>query len=55
LKAGLADELYLHIAPILLGEGVRLFEHLGDEAIRLRKISSLDAEDAIHLRFEILR
>lgn len=45
LKAGLVDELYLHIAPILLGDGVRLFEHLGDDAIRVRKISSLDAED----------
>ena len=55
LRAGLVDELYLHIAPILLGDGVRLFKHLGDEVIRLRKISSLDAEDAIHLRFKILR
>lgn len=55
LRAGLADELYLHIAPILLGDGVRLFEHLGDEAIGLRKISSLDAGDTSHLRFEVLR
>jgi dihydrofolate reductase len=55
LKAGLVDELFLHIAPILLGDGVRLFEHLGDKAIRLRKISSLDAEDMSHVRFEVLR
>jgi dihydrofolate reductase len=55
LRAGLVDELYLRVAPILLGDGVRLFEHLGDEAIRLRKISSLDAEEASHLRFEVLR
>jgi dihydrofolate reductase len=55
LRAGLVDELYLHIAPILLGEGVRLFENVSDEAIRLRKIGSLDTEDAIHLRFEVLR
>jgi dihydrofolate reductase len=55
LRAGLVDELYLHIAPILLGDGVRLFEHLGDQAIALRKISSLDAEDMSHERFEVLR
>jgi dihydrofolate reductase len=55
LRAALVDELYLHVAPILLGAGVRLFEHLGDKAIRLRKISSLDAEDVSHLRFEVLR
>jgi dihydrofolate reductase len=55
LRAGLVDELFLHIAPILLGDGVRLFEHLGDQAIGLRKIRSLDAEDMSHLRFEVLR
>lgn len=54
LRAGLVDELYLHAAPIVLGAGVRLFENLGDEAIRLRKISAIDAEDATHLRFEVL-
>ena len=55
LRAGLVDELFLHIAPILLGDGVRLFEHLGDQAISLRKINSLDAEDMSRLRFEVLR
>jgi dihydrofolate reductase len=54
LRADLVDELFLHIAPILLGDGVRLFEHLGDEAIRLRKISSLEANDMSHVRFEVL-
>jgi dihydrofolate reductase len=55
LRAGLVDELYLHISPILLGDGVRLFEHLGDQAIRPRKIASLEAGDVSHQRFEILR
>jgi len=54
LRAGLVDELYLHVAPIVLGAGLRLFENLGDEAIRLRKISVVDAEDVTHLRFEVL-
>jgi hypothetical protein len=47
--------LYLRISPILLGDGVRLFEHLGDQAIRLRKIASLEAGDVSHQRFEILQ
>jgi dihydrofolate reductase len=55
LRAGLVDELFLHIAPILLGDGVHLFEHLGDTAIRLRKTRLLDAEDMTHVRFEVLR
>ena len=53
--SGRGDELYLRISPILLGDGVRLFEHLGDQAIRLRKIASLEAGDVSHQRFEILQ
>jgi dihydrofolate reductase len=55
LRAGLVDEPFLHVAPLVLGQGVRLFEHLGDEAIRLHKMSSLDSGHATHLRFEALR
>jgi len=29
LRAGLLDELNLHIVPVLLGSGVRLLDHLG--------------------------
>jgi dihydrofolate reductase len=54
-QARLVDELYLHIAPIILGAGVRLFDRLGDREIRLRKLSSLDADNASHVRFEVLR
>ncbi len=54
LHAGLVDELYLHVAPILLGGGVRLFENLGDTAILLRKIHTIDAEGVTHLRFKVL-
>jgi dihydrofolate reductase len=31
LRAGLLDELHLHVAPVLLGDGVRLFADLGPE------------------------
>jgi dihydrofolate reductase len=55
LSAGLVDELSLHIAPILLGGGVRLFDHLGYEAIQLRRLASLEAEDVSHVRYEVLR
>lgn len=53
LKAGLVDEIHLHIAPILLGDGVRLFEHLGDEAIRLKFVDGIQTEDAVHLRYSV--
>jgi dihydrofolate reductase len=54
IKAGLVDEIYVHIAPMLLGEGVRLFEHLGDDSIRLKLIDSITTPEATHLRYQIL-
>ena len=55
LKAGLLDELQVHLVPILLGEGVRLFEDLGRERIELKRIRTIETAAATHLRFEVLR
>jgi dihydrofolate reductase len=55
LKAGLLDELQIHIAPILLGGGVRLFEDLDPAGIELRKTSSIETPGATHLRFSVLK
>ncbi|SRR5258708_7545117 len=55
LKAGLLDELHIAIAPILLGDGIRLFEGLDPEGIVLRKVSSIETPGATHLHFEVVR
>ena len=55
LAAGLVDEIYLHVAPILLGDGVRLFEHLGDRSIRLEPLSVLEAPKVTHLRYRVVK
>jgi dihydrofolate reductase len=54
LQAGLLDELQLHVVPILLGNGVRLFQDLGAAGIELRKTRSIDTPRATHLRFSVL-
>src|SRR5207248_836185 len=36
LKAGLVDELHIHLASALLGEGIRLFDNIGGKLIELR-------------------
>jgi dihydrofolate reductase len=55
LKAGLLDEFHLHIAHVLLGEGVRLFDHLGKEPIHLEHIATLETPGAIHLKFQVVK
>jgi dihydrofolate reductase len=55
LKAGLLDELQIHLVPILLGDGIRLFEGLETEGIELRKIGLIETPGATHYRFEVVK
>jgi dihydrofolate reductase len=52
IKAGWLDEIQIHLIPILLGEGTRLFDHL-DTSIELERIQVTEAPDVTHLRFRI--
>lgn len=55
LAAGLLDEIQIHVAPVLLGGGVRLFEHLGTEQIELEPTRVIESDDVTHLRFRVLK
>jgi dihydrofolate reductase len=56
LTAGLLDELELHLIPVLLGEGRRLFEHLGAEQRELERVRVLEGEGGVtHLRYRVRR
>ena len=55
LKAGLLDELNMSIAHVLLGEGVRLFDHLGASPIHLEHIRTLETPGATHLSFRVVK
>jgi dihydrofolate reductase len=54
LAAGLVDELFLHVAPVILNSGIRLFEHLGGP-IQLERAQVLESRHATHLRYRILK
>ena len=54
LTAGLLDELEIHLIPVLLGDGRRLFEHLGTGQRELERIRVLEGEDGvIHIRYRV--
>ena len=56
LTAGLLDELEIHLIPVLLGDGRRLFEHLGTEQRELERIRVLEGEGGVtHLRYRVRR
>jgi len=50
IKAGLVDEMYIHIIPILLGGGTSLFGALG-EYVELEKVSVSDESEVTHLTY----
>jgi Pyridoxamine 5'-phosphate oxidase len=50
------DEIRIHLVPVLLGKGKRLFDHLGNQRIDLERTSVVEApEGVIHLRFHVAR
>ena len=53
LAAGVLDELQIHLVPVLLGEGRRLFEHLGSDQIALEPLRVLEGEGVTHLRYRV--
>jgi len=53
LAARLVDELRLHVAPVLLGAGKRLFDHLGDQVIELERTGVVESPYVTHLFFTI--
>ena len=55
LATGLVDQLRLHIAPVLLGAGKRLFDHLGSKTIELERTGVIESPYATHLFFTVRR
>jgi riboflavin biosynthesis pyrimidine reductase len=53
LEAGVLDEILVLIAPVMLGDGVRLFEHPGGNTVALERISLSSAPLATNLWFRV--
>jgi dihydrofolate reductase len=55
LQAGLLDEIHIDLVPVLLGDGVRLFDHLGTGPIELQRTRVIEAPDVTHLTFRVVK
>jgi dihydrofolate reductase len=53
LRAGLLDELQIHVAPILLGAGTRLFEDVA--GVELELAQTVPSNRVTHLRYRVVR
>jgi len=54
LGAGRVDEIHVHLVPVLLGGGTRLFEKIGDDQIHLALIGVEEGSKATHLRYAVM-
>jgi dihydrofolate reductase len=55
LNLGLMDEIHIDVAPLLLGKGVRLFDHLNIKPTDLESIRVVEAPGVTHLGFRVLK
>jgi len=56
LAAGVLDELEIHLIPVLLGQGRRLFDNLSPEHIELERTRILEGEGGVvHMHYRVQR
>jgi riboflavin biosynthesis pyrimidine reductase len=53
LSAGALDEVLIHLTPVLLGSGTRLFDDSGNRDVRLELADLREGERVIHLRYRV--
>lgn len=53
VEAGLLDELEVHLVPVLLGDGIRLFDSLDCGPVELERTRAVESTEVTHLRFRV--
>lgn len=55
LRVGLLDELQIHLVPVFLGTGRRLFEQIGTERIELESTRVIESLGVTRIRFRVVK
>ena len=53
IEAELLDEIIIHLAPVLVGEGVRLFDRVDGAVVKLKPISTVVEGETTVLRYSV--
>jgi len=55
LAAGLLDQIEIHLIPMFLGEGLRVFDDAALSGVTLEQVRVVEAPGVTHLRFRVVR
>ncbi|MBI1344564.1 MAG: dihydrofolate reductase [Terrimonas sp.] len=55
LNAGLIDECFIHIAPVLLGSGIRLFDNIDKDKYDIQIAEVIPSKYTTHLRYTLTK
>jgi dihydrofolate reductase len=55
LNAGLVDEFTIHVAPLMLRNGVRLFKRLGEGTINIEGVGAMHSPLVVHLKYRVVK
>ena len=55
IKLGLLDNIHIDLVPVLLGDGIRLFDHLGVTPLELEITNVTPSLGVIHLDFRVVK
>jgi dihydrofolate reductase len=55
LRAGLIDEMQIHVVPVLLGDGARLFDNLGDAEVGFECTGVVEAPGVTHITYRVVK
>jgi dihydrofolate reductase len=53
LAAGLIEEIEISVVPLLLGDGARLFDNLGNAKLKLEQVRAIEAPGVAHLKYRV--